>query len=431
MQVKVENLDPCKVQFTIEVEPEKVAEAIDDVYKEYRDGMSVPGFRKGKTPRKILERVVSPEKIKERAIELLISPAYFDAIKQEDVHPYADPSIDIVEYEPGKPFIFKADIPLPPQVELGEYKGIEVERRKVEVTDEDVDNQVKYLQESRATSEKVEDRGIENGDIVVADISSKLEGGEKEGPKRSMVQVGSNIPGFDEAINGLKAGEMKTFSIKYPDDFVEKENAGKMVEFEFTVESIRKRNIPELNEDFLKSVGNFETVEALREDIKKHLVDSAEQAADREVEHKIIDEIVNRSKVSFPDVMVDHEIHHDLHDLHDRLAKQGHTVESYLRQIGKTEEDLIAELRTEAEQRLKIGLVLGDVAEAEKIEVTDADIDAEIDRIAADSKTPRASVEAFLETRGGRASLKNTMYNQKITELLRSISVINGAEVGS
>lgn len=430
MQVNVEHLDPCKVQFTIEVEPEQVAKAIEEVYSEYRDGMSVPGFRKGKTPRKILEKYVPEEKVKERAIELLISPAYFDAIKQEDIHPYADPEIEIVEFEPGKPFVFKADIPLPPQVKLGEYKGVEVERRQVEITDEDVDNQVKYLQESRATSTKVDDRGIQDGDIVVAEISSQLEGDEKAGPKRSMVRVGSNIPGFDEAIMGLKPGEMKAFTLQYPDDFEDKESAGKKAEFEFKVESIREKQIPELNEDFLKSVGDFESVDALRDDVRKKLTESSEQAADREVEHKIIDEIVKRSEVSFPEVMVDHEVHHELHDMQSRFEKQGMTIQGYLKQIGKSEEELIAEMKTEAEQRLKIGLVLGDFSEAEKIDVTEEDVEAEIDKLAEDSKTPKDSVIAFLDSRGGRANLKNNMLNKKIMDHLRSISVIKGAEVG-
>jgi len=425
MQVTKEQLDPCKIQLTIEVDADQAMKAVDEVYREFSQSKAIPGFRKGKAPRAILERVVLPEAVKERAIEIMISPAYFDAIEQEKIEPYADPHVEIVKYESGEPFSFKAEIPLPPQVKLGEYKGIKVEKRKVDITDEDVDAQLKYLQESRATTEKVEGRGLQTTDVAIADISSAPVGEEMPAARRSFLQMGGNMPGFDENIIGMNPGERKVFELTYPEDFADKDVAGKKFSFDVAIETIRERKMPEIDDEFAKTVGDFETVDALKEDIRKHLLQSAEEAAEREVEHKIVDEIVFRSEIFFPDVMVNHEVHHDLEDLHARLERQGMTIEQYLKRIDKSQEDFIKEMREEAAKGIKNGLALGDVIEAEKLEVTDEDVDAEIAGIAEKSGADAASVEEYLKKQGGRPSLRSSMLNKKVFDFLKSVSEIS------
>ena len=424
MQVTVEQLDPCKVQINIEVEAEKVAETIIEVYGEFAKVTNVPGFRKGKAPRNILERYVSPESLRREAIDHLVAPAYLEALKEKDIHPYADPEVEIVEFETDKPFTFKAIVPLPPKIELGEHKGIEVKRPKVKITDEDVEAQMKYLQESRATSTKVDDRGVQEGDVLVSETASALEGQDKGEPKRSLIQLGSNVPGFDEQIMGMKPGERRTFAIKYPNDFPDKDTAGKKVEFEVALESIRERHIPELNDEFAKTMGGFETLEAMREDVKTRLIASAEESADKEVELAIIKEIIARSKVDFPDILVEHEISHDIEELQQRLSRQGMNIQQYLQQTGKTQEEFLSELREAAAKRIQAGLILAEVSDAEKINVTDEEVDAEIERMAAESKATKESVEAYIEARGGKPSLKNLMLNKKILDLLKSVSTI-------
>lgn len=424
MQVTVEQLDPCKVELNIEVEAEKVAKTIEDVYDEFAKVTTVPGFRKGKAPRPMLERCVSPESVRREAIDHLVAPAYFEALKEKDINPYADPRLEIIEFETDKPFSFKAIVPLPPKVELGEYKGIKVERPKVKITNKDVEAQLKYLQESRATSQKVEGRGVQTGDMLIADIASAPEGQDKSEPRRSLVEVGSNVPGFDENIIGLNPGESRTFTIKYPKDFPEQELAGKDVEFDVAAESIRERQIPKLNDEFAKTIGEFETLDAMRKDVKVRLTASAEESADREVERKIIDEIVTRSKVDFPDVLVEHEVGHDLEETQNRLGKQGMTLEHYLKQIGKTQEELLSELREGAARRVRAGLAMAEISDIEKIEVTDEDLEAEIERMAAESKATKESVEAYIETRGGRPAFKNSLINDKILNFLKSVSTI-------
>lgn len=424
MQVTVEQLDPCKVQINIEVEAEKVAETIIEVYGEFAKVTNVPGFRKGKAPRNILEHYVSPESLRREAIDHLVAPSYLEALKEKDIHPYADPEVEIIEFETDKPFTFKAIVPLPPKIELGEYKGIEVKRPKVKITDKDVEAQMKYLQESRATSTKVDDRGVQEGDVLVSEMASALEGQDKGEPKRSLIQLGSNVPGFDEQIMGMKPGERRTFAIKYPNDFPDKDTAGKKVEFDVALESIRERHIPELNDEFAKTMGGFETLDAMREDVKTRLIASAEESADKEVELAIIKEIIARSKVDFPDILVEHEIGHDIEELQQRLSRQGMNIQQYLQQTGKTQEEFLSELREAAAKRIQAGLILAEVSDAEKIDITDEEVDAEIERMATESKATKESVEAYIEARGGKPSLKNLMLNKKILDLLKSVSTI-------
>lgn len=424
MQVTVEQRAPSKVELKIEVEAEKVAETTNKVYREFAQSTAVPGFRQGKAPRRILERYVKPESVRRRTVEMMIPQAYREALEHENIRPYADPELEVIQLEAGQPFVFKAKVPLPPKVELGEYKGIEVKRPEVKVTDADVEARLKYLQESRTTAKKVEDRGVQIGDIVVADIASAVQGEEKGAPKRSLVDVGTNVPGFDANVVGLKPGERKVFTVEYPKDFPDKEMAEKKVDFDVAVEAIREREVPELNDDFAKAIGDFKTLADLREDIRARLAASAEQEADREVERKIVDETVARSKVDFPDVLVEHEMGHDLEDIKRRLDRQGLSLEQYLQQIGQTQDQFLSELREAVTRRVRIGLVLVEIANVEKTDVADEEVDAEIERIAADSKATRESVEAYIEARGGRSSLRNSLLTRKITDHLRSVSKI-------
>lgn len=425
MQVTAERPKPCEVELKIEVGTDKVAQAIDTVYRELAKTTSVPGFRKGKVPRKILERYVSPESVRQRAVEIMVPQAYQDALEQEDIQPYADPELEIVQFEADQPFIFKATVPLPPTVELGEYKGIEVQRPQVTVTDEDIDTQLKYLQESRASTEKVEGRGIQQDDIVVAEVSSQVEGEEKSSPRRSLIEVGSNVEGFDENILGMESGQRRTFAIRYPEDYGDERLAGKNVEFDISVEAIRERHVPELNDEFAKSLGEFETLADLREEIKNRLTKSREESAESEVEEKIVNEIVARSKVCYPEVLVEHEMHHDIEDLMERLERQGLTIDQYLERTGRSRDDLLAEYREAAERRLRTGLVLGEIIEKEGIEVSDEEVQAEVDRMIAESKASAEAVEQYIEATGGRKRIRNSLLTRKVLDYLKSVSVIN------
>lgn len=424
MQVTSEQLNPCKIELKIEIEPEKVAQAYDKVYREFAKVTNVPGFRKGKAPRSILENYITEESVRQEVADMLVTEAYPQAISQEKIEPYAAPEMDVEELEEGKPAIFKAVVPLPPQVELGEYKGIEAVRPKVEVTDEDVDSELKYLQAQRATAEKVEDRGIQNEDIAIAEVSSAPEGGEMSEPKRSLIQVGQSVAGFDEQIMGLKPGERKSFEVQYPEEHEDKELAGKNVKFDVSIESLRERKVPELNDEFAKQIGEYETLDQLREEIKTHLIQTREDAAEREVERSIVDQIVQKSEVCVPDILVDHEVSHDLQDMQQSLSRQKVTLGQYLQSIGKDQEEFLKEVRESAEKRIKAGLAMGEISDKESIDATDEDVEAEIERMAEESKATKDAVEAYIETKGGRESLKNSMLNKRILDYLKSVSSI-------
>lgn len=424
MQVTAEHTKPREVELKIEIDAEQVNKTVQEVYREYARVTEVPGFRKGKAPLSLVERYVSPDSVKRRAIEKMMPAAYEEALKQEDIEPYADPDIEIIQFEKEQPFIFKASVPLPPIVELGEYKGIEVQREVAEVTDDDVEAELKRLQDSNARTEKVEGRGVSKGDYVLANIASAPEGEELGDARRSLIEVGSNLPEFDENILGLEADQRKTFTIQYPEDYGDDELKGKKFEFDVTIKEIRERKVPELNDEFAKSVGEYQTLDELKADIRKRLIEGTEKKANTEVVNKIIDEIVSRSKVEFPDIMVEHEVYHDLEDLQHNLDRYGITMDMYLRRAGITQDQLLEQLRERARSRITTGLVLGEIAEKENLSVSDEEIDGEIDRIAAESGAPRETVQAYLEAKGGKDSIVNQMLNQKIIDFLKSVSRI-------
>ena len=341
MQVTSEQRTPCEVELTIEVGTDRVAQAINNVYRELSQTTSIPGFRKGKTPRQILEKYISPESVRRRTIETVIPDAYHDAVHDQDIHPYTDPEIEVVQFEDDKPFIFKAVVPLPPTVKLGEYKGIEEKREVREITDADVEEQLKQLQESRATSRDVEGRGVQAGDFVIAEVSSRVGDEEMPPARRTLIEIGSNIPGFDDNILGMEPEQRRTFALDYPADHPDESLAGKTADFDVAVHAIKEKVAPEMDYEFAKSIGKFETIDELKADIRKHMIESAEQAADREVEGRIIDEIVSRSEVCFPEIMVEHDVYHDMEELQQRLSRQGATIHQYLQQTGKSQDDLL------------------------------------------------------------------------------------------
>ena len=428
MQVTAEKTKPGEVELKIEIDADQVNQTVEEVYQEYSRITEVPGFRKGKAPRYLVERYVSPESVKRRAIEKMIPKAYAEALKQKDIQPFGEPDFEIVQFEKEQPFIFKASVPLPPVVELGEYKGIEVERKTTKITDEDVEAYLEQLQQSRATAEKVENRGIAKGDLVVANIASAEEGKELGEPRRCLIEVGSNLPDFDENILGMEVGQRRVFTAQYPESYPDKDLAGKTAQFDVTIESIREPKVPELNDDFAKSVSEFQTLDELKEDIRKKLFEATEAEREREVEDKIIEEIISRSKIEFPEVMVEHEVYHDLEDLQEYLGKRGMTFEIYLKQLGMSKDQFLEDCREAARNRIKKGLVLGEIAEKENITVSEEEVNAEIDRLISKSGAPKEAVEAYVDARGGRSRLANSLLTRKIMDFLKSVSVIKHIE---
>jgi trigger factor len=431
MQVTVEQQSPCEVELNVEVPADQVSSTRDKVYKEIGQHTTVPGFRRGKAPRAILERHVSAESVRRHLLDELLGDAYAEALEETKIEPFTDPEVEIVQLEQEQPFIFKAKVPLAPKIELGEYKGIEVERPAVLVTDEDVEAELKYLQETHASVKPIEDRPAQSDDILMADLKLAVEGEEPEEPGRMRIKVGSNAPEFDRNLIGLNVGDEKSFTVEYVPEDANENLAGKNVDYSVKVEKIYQVELPELDDEFAKSLGgNHETISALRDEIRQRLTETRNRTAGTEVENKIIEQIVSRSTVCFPDVMVKSRVAHELEHLREDLEKENRSFKQYLEQIGRTREEFMDELNQAISRRLTVGLVLGELAKAEKLEVTDEEVDARIESMVEESKATREAVEAYLEPRGGPDSLRDAMLDLKITEFIKSVSNIKSGESG-
>lgn len=430
MQLKVEEKGPCEVELNVEVPVEQVNSTRDKVFKEIGEHTTVPGFRRGKAPKGILERHVSPESVRRHLLDELLADAYMGALEEAKIEPYSDPEVEIVQLEKEQPFIFKAKVPLAPKIELGEYKGIEVERPEVIVTDEDVEAELKYLRETRCSVEPIEDRPVESGDIASAELKAVVEGEEPGEPTRVRIRVGSNGPEFDDNIVGMNLDEEKSFTVDYPSDTPDDTVVGKKVDYTVKVERIHKLKLPEVDDEFAQSLGDYKTVDELKEEIRSRLTQARATAADNEVENKIIEQIVSRSTVCFPDVIVKSRVAHELEHLREDLEKENRSFKQYLEQVGKTREGFMDELNQAISRRVTVGLVLGELAKTESLAVTDEEVDARIDSMAEESKTTREAVEAYLEPRGGRESLENALLDQKITDFIKSVSKIKSGESG-
>jgi len=433
MQVTKEALDPCQVVLTIEVEPDKVGVAVDRAYREYSKYVAVPGFRKGKAPISFVKQRVAESDVRQRAAELLVEPAYADAIKQENVEPFAQPDLELLQLDfQEKPFIFKAVVPLAPEVTLGEYKGLTVERRKYELTDENVDAQLQKMRERAADFPKVE-RPVQMGDLVVADLSALTDLRPEAAEARpTMIEIGAdNIPGFDEQVIGLSIGDEKIFTLTYPEDYPDAELAGEEAEFTITINEVHEKIVPELDDALAKKLSNdrFETLTDLRAEMKADMERSLDDSAVGEADSKLIDQIIANSTIKFPPVLVESEVEDDTKELLERLDRQGMTLDQYLEQIGKTQAQIMSNFQSAATKRIQIGLMLGRVAEQENLTLTDADLNAALAERAAQERTSPAAVRAVLESNGGLEGLANRVQAKKVLDFLRGSAIIEETAV--
>jgi trigger factor len=435
MQVTKEALEPCQAVLTIEVEPDKVVTAVDRAYREYGKYVSVPGFRKGKAPLSFVKQRVPEADVRQRTAEILVEPAYAAALEQEAVEPFAQPKLELVQLDmTATPFIFKAIVPLRPEVELGNYTGLTVERPKYEMTDENVETQIQRMRE-RAADYPVVERPAQMGDLVVADLAALVDAKPDAAEARpTMIEIGAdNIPGFDDQLIGISKGEEKTFTLTYPADYPDAELAGEEAEFTISVNEIHEKQIPELDDALAQKLSNgrYQTVEdfhrEMRVDMEKSLVASAESEADS----KLIDQILANSTVKYPPVLVESEVEDDIKELMGRLERQSVTVPEYLERIGKTQDQLVTEITGAAAKRIEIGLLLGKVNEAENLTLTDDDLNAALAERAGEERTSPAAVRAVLEGNGGMDALRNRAQAKKVLDFLRASAIIEDKVVSA
>ncbi len=386
MSLQVEKLEGNMAKLTIEASAEDFEQAIEKAYQKNKNKLSIPGFRKGKVPRKMIEQMYGKEIFYEDAANIVIPSAYAKAVDECTEEIVSQPEIDVVQAESGKPFIFTAEVALKPDVTLGKYKGIEIEKADTTVTDEEIDAALDKERENNARTISVEDRAVKDGDMAVIDYEGFVDGEAFDGGKGDNypLTIGSNtfIPGFEEQLIGAELDKEVEVNVTFPEDYQESTLAGKPAVFKCTVREIKEKELPELDDEFASEVSEFDTLAEYREDVKKTLIEKKEEEAKAEKEDKVIEAIIADAQMDIPEAMLATQQRSMADDFAQRIQMQGLSIDQYFQFTGLTKAAFLEQLKPQAEQRIKTRLVLEAVAKAENIEVSEEEYTAEIKKMA-------------------------------------------------
>ncbi|WIF94117.1 trigger factor [Caminicella sporogenes] len=421
MNSKILKKENNRVTLEIKVSAEDFEKAIQESYMKNRKRFNIPGFRKGKAPRKIIEMQYGEGIFYEDAINIALPKEYDKAIKQHNLEPVDRPDVDIEEIKKGEDLIFTATVTVKPEVNLGEYKGIEVEKIEYNVTDEDVEKELERMRDLNARLVNVEDRPVQKDDTVIIDYKGFVDGVQFEGgtAENQSLVIGSGkfIPGFEEQLIGANRGDEIEVKVKFPEEYHADKLAGKDAVFKVTIKEIKFKELPDLDDEFAKDVSEFDTLEELKADIRKRLEENAQKRAERELREKVLDKVVENAQIDIPEVMVETEIDNMLTDFDFQLRYQGLDLEKYLQFTNTKIEDLRNQMKDDAYNRVKTSLVLEAIKEKENIEVTDEDVEKEIEKIAEQNKV---SVEKMKETfrDGNYGYIRNTIKVRKTIDFL-------------
>ena len=422
MNVKVEQKEKNIIELEITVEAEKFNEGLKKAYAKNAKKFNIPGFRKGKAPIHIIKKFYGEGVFFEDAINYCCDATYPQAISENNIKPVDYPKIDIVQIGEGKEFIYKAEVTVYPEVELGKYKGVEAKKVSYEVTEEEIDSRLKATQERNARVEEKKDGAVEKGDIAVIDFKGFIDGVAFEGGEGTdfELEIGSGtfIDNFEDQLVGLKVGEKKDVNVTFPEEYGREELNGKAAKFEVTVKNLKFKELPELNDEFAKEVSEFETLKAYKEDLKKQMKEANAQRAEREFEEAIIAKVCEDAKIDIPEVMVEKEINMMLRDLEMRLKYQGLDLESYYKYTNNTEETVKEYMKENAEKRVKTDLVISKIAEVEKVEATEEEVKTKAMEMAKQygDKDIEKTAEKIAQSQG--AYLKIDIVNQKVIDML-------------
>ncbi|HBT46583.1 MAG TPA: trigger factor [Peptococcaceae bacterium] len=401
MKATVEKLEKNRVILEVEVEAPRLEQALDKAYKKLVRQVNIPGFRRGKAPRFILERYMGKEPLYSEAMDIVIPAAYREAVEETKIEPIGHPEVEIVQAEEGQPLIFKATVEVKPEVRLGEYKGIPVERPGVKVTDEDVEAYLKGLQERFAQLKDVEEGSLQEGDTAIIDFQGQVEGRDYPGLKGESypLEIGSGtfLPGFEAQLVGVKVDEEREVKVTFPADYYREELAGKEAVFTVKVRGIKRKQLAPLDDEFAKDVSEWETLDELKEDIRQRLTEQRKQRAEAEVRRQVVERAVENAEVELPAVLVERRIAHLVNDMAWRLHGQGLSLEQLMERSGKTWEQLKEDMRPQAEKEVKTDLVLEAIAKAEGIEATQEDVEREIQKMAQLLQQPAEKVRERME----------------------------------
>ena len=427
MSFKVEQLEEKNmVKLVIEASAEEFEAGLNAAYNKNKNKISVPGFRKGKAPRKMIEQLYGSQIFFEDAANEIIPDAYADAAKESGLDIVSQPKVSIEQLEAGKPFIFAAEVAVRPEVELGEYKGVEVTKADAEVTDADVEEELKKVQDQNSRTVSVEDRAVKDGDMTVIDFEGFIDGEAFEGGKGENypLTIGSHsfIDTFEEQMIGMNIGEEKELNVTFPEDYHAENLKGKPATFKVTVKEIKEKQLPELDDDFAQDVSDFDTLAEYKDDLKKKIAERKESEAKAKKESEAIEKVVEAAKMDIPQAMIDTQVNRMLEDFAMRLQQQGLSVEQYFQYTGMTADKIMEEMKPEAVKRIKNSLVLEAVAKAENIEVSEEEFEAELQKMTDQYKMEIEKIKEFMQDAEAK-QMKDDIAIQKAVELIVSSAV--------
>lgn len=386
MSLQVEKLEKNMAKLTIEVSAEDLDKAMEKAYQKQKSRISLPGFRKGKAPRKMIESMYGKGVFMEDAVNSLVPQEYTKALGECDLEIVSQPEINVTQMEPGKALIFTADVAVKPEVTLGDYKGVEVPKSEIAVTDEEVDAEVKKEQDKNARTVAVEDRAAANGDITTIDFEGFVDGVAFEGGKGTDYALtlgsGTFIPGFEDQLVGANTGDHVEVKVTFPEEYQAKELAGKEAVFQCDVKKIETKEVPELDDEFAKDVSEFDTLAEYKEDVKKKLTEKKEKEARTAKENAAVDKAIENAQMDIPELMTKTECRQMMDDFSRRMQQQGLSMEQYFQFTGQSMDKMMEDMKPQALKRIQTRLVLEKIAEVENIQPTEDEVNEEISKMA-------------------------------------------------
>ena len=426
MSVKVEKLEHNMAKLTIEVPTEELEKAVEKVYQSQKKNISIPGFRKGKVPRTMVEKMYGAEVFYQDAANEIIPDAYEAALKEVEEEIVSMPEVDVVQMKKGEPFIFTAEVALKPEVKLGQYKGVEVDKIDVTVSDEEVEAEIEKEREKNARTVEVTDRAVKDGDTVSLDFEGFVDGAAFEGGKGEnyplTIGSGAFIPGFEEQLVGTEIGADVEVNVTFPEDYQADNLAGKAAVFKCKVNEIKEKQLPEVDDEFASEVSAFDTLEAYKADLKQNLEDKKFKEAKSAKTDAVIEAIIASSEMDIPEAMIKTEQRQMLNDFAQRMQMQGLSMEQYFQFTGTTADMLMEQSKPQAEQRIKTSLVIDAIVAAENIEATEEEFAEEVKTMA---EVYQMEEDKIVETLGeqGKASVMKDIKAKKAAEFVTENAV--------
>lgn len=422
MSVQVENLEKNMAKLTVTVSADKFEKAMQAAYMKQKNRIHIPGFRKGKVPRAMIEKVYGPEVFYDEAVNQVINQEYPKAMDESGLEIVSRPDIEVTQIEKGKEMVFVAEVAVKPEVTLGEYKGVTVTKTEVTVTDEEIDADIENTRNMQARTVEVTDRPVQDGDTVVIDFEGFCDGVPFEGGKgeNHSLEIGSHsfIDNFEEQLIGKNAGDETEVNVTFPEKYHAAELAGKPAVFKVKIHTVKAKEVPELNDEFVSLVSEFETLDEYKEDVRKKLLKRKEDAAKGAKEDEAVQKIIDASKMDIPDPMVDMQCESMIQEFESRISQQGLTLEQYMQFSGSNIEKMKDQVRPEAVQRIQSSLVLEQIAKEENIEVSQEEIDGQIEKLAATYGMPGEKMKEFLSDEDKESIERNLSVEKAIAVIM-------------